>query len=124
MALEDLARLIAPKRPKNALKILRCFYGVEGGRGRTMRELMQETGMKEKTIRYYITCLKRWRILLTQRNYMKPATYHLDHRGFHARIDSLLCDPLKNLINFGLWQANEPITPRFASAEVGGLRHG
>lgn len=115
MALEDLARLIAPRRPNLALKILRCFYSKN--EGRTLEELMKETGIThERTFQYYITRLKHWGILWTRRRFNAPAIYSLSHKAFHARVDTLLCDPLKNLINFGMWEANEPI--RFASAEV------
>lgn len=96
IALEDLARLIAPKRPRQALAILRCFY--PKNEGRTFEELMRETGIKEKALRYYITRLKRWRLIYTMRGRNhSPAAYCLDSRGFHARIDTMLVDPVTNL---------------------------
>lgn len=94
IALEDIARFIAPKRPKRALSILNCFYG---GEGLTAAEIMKETGMREKALRYYITKLKRWKILWTHRRWMMPAVYHVEAGAFHARVDSVLVDPLKNL---------------------------
>lgn len=89
--------MIAPKRPKTALKILRCFY--PKNEGRTLGELMHETSMREKALRYYMTKLRKWKILWTKRRWCASAVYYLDHRGFHARIDTLFCDPLKALTN-------------------------
>lgn len=104
MALEDLACLVASKRPQNVLRILRCFYMENGGH--TFTELMKRTGLREKALRYYITRLRRWRIISTQRRYLRPALYHLEPKAFHARIDTLLCDPLKHLVIFKLWQGD------------------
>jgi len=94
MALEDLARFIAPKCPKRALSILSCFYG---GERLTKAEIMKETGMGEKALNYHITRFKRWKILWTHRRWKMPAVYSIAASAFHARIDSVLLDPLTNL---------------------------
>lgn len=91
MALEDLARFIAPKRPRRALSIFNCFYG---GESLTKAEIMKETGMSEKALNYYATRFKRWKILWTHRRWKMPAIYSISASGFHARIDSVLVDPL------------------------------
>lgn len=92
--MEDLARFLAPKRPERATSILRCFYNNDGGC--TLAEMMRETGMREKALRYYITRFRRWRLLRTERRYCQTALYHLELRSFHVRLDTLLCDPLRN----------------------------
>lgn len=93
MGLEDLARFLAPKRPERAMAILRCFYKNEDGC--TMSDLMRETGLREKALRYYITKFRRWKLLWTERRYCQPAIYHLEPRPFHVRLDTVLIDPLK-----------------------------
>lgn len=95
MGLEDLARFLAPKRPENALAILRCFYGADGGRGRTMGEIVRETGLREKNVRYYMTRFRRWKLIWTERRHREQAIYHLEPRPFHVRLDTVLCDPLR-----------------------------
>ena len=92
MALEDVAKLVAPKRPGQALKLLNCFYG---GKGKTFDELLKETGFGEKLLRYYITRLRYFRLIDYSRSTKK---YVLDYGAFHARIDTLLCDPIKGLL--------------------------
>lgn len=94
MALEDLARFIAPKRPKRALSILNCFYG---GERLTKAEIMKETGMRKRSLEFYITKFRRWKILWTQRRRNMSAVYSIAASAFHARIDSVLLDPLTNL---------------------------
>lgn len=94
MALEDLARFIAPKRPSRTLAILNCFYG---GESLTKAEIMKETDMKEKALNRYLTRFKRWKIIWTHRRWMMPAIYSISASGFHARLDSVLVDPLITL---------------------------
>ena len=92
MTLEDVAKLIAPKRPQQALKLLNCFYG---DKDKTFKELLNETGFAEKLLRYYITKLRYFRLIDYSRSTGK---YSLDHGAFHARIDTMLCDPIKDLL--------------------------
>lgn len=94
MALEDVARFIAPKRPKRALSILNCFYG---GERLTKAEIMKETGIKLRSLESYFTRFKRWKILWTHRRWNMPAVYSVAASAFHARVDSVLVDPLTNL---------------------------
>jgi len=94
MALEDLARFIAPKRPRRALSILNCFYG---GESLTKAEIMAETGMRKRSLEFYITKFRRWKILWTHRRWKMPAVYSVAASAFHARIDSVLVDSLTNL---------------------------
>jgi len=92
LTLEDVAKLVAPKRPQQALRLLNCFYG---DKRMTFEELLSETGFEEKLLRYYITKLRYFRLIDYSRSTGK---YSLDHGAFHARIDTLLCDPIKNLL--------------------------
>lgn len=94
MALEDLARFIAPKSPERMLAILRCFYG---GDGATKASIMRQTGLREKALNYHITRLKKWKILWTRRRHLLPAIYHVEPRAFRVRLDSVLVDPLITL---------------------------
>jgi len=94
MALEDLARFIAPKRPGRALSILNCFYG---GEGLTKAEIMNETGMKLRLLESYITKFRRWKILWSHRHRHMPAIYHVEASAFHVHLDTMLIDPLENL---------------------------
>ncbi len=105
MALEDLARFLAPKSPKRAMSILQCFYNNEDGC--TLADMMRATGLREKALRYHITKFKRWKLLWTQRHYMRPATYHLEQRAFHIRLDTVLVDPLQYLKSPQPWQSGE-----------------
>lgn len=102
MALDDLARLVCPRKPGVALKVLNCFYMTNGGV--TKAELLRQLGLKPRTLEYYLTRFKHWRIISTRRRYCRPASYHLEPRQFHVRADTLLVDPLSHLKNFGLWQ--------------------
>jgi len=119
MALEDLARLIAPRCPKNALKILRCFYLKDGGC--TFAELLKATELKKRTLEYYLAHFRRWKILWTRREWMRPATYYLEFTAFHARLDTLLCDSLKNLVKDRMWEANER-GGKYLAAEIRGAK--
>jgi len=109
MALEDVARFLSSHRPRQMLSLLNCFYG---GRMPTKAELMKQTGLKGRALSYYITRLKRWKILYTHRRRNMQATYSIEPSMFHARIDTLLCDPLKNLSHN---QERQPATPREAA---------
>ena len=100
MAIEDLAKLVAHKRPDVMLRILRCFYMQDGGL--TKDDLMRQTGLNRKILEYYMTRLRYWRILHTRRRRDLPALYFLEPHAFHARIDTLLCDPLTCLIKHDL----------------------
>lgn len=90
--MEDVAKLISPRRPEQALRLLRCF---QGGESKSFEELLRETGLGEKLLRYYITKLRHLRLIDYSRNTRK---YSLDYGAFHARIDTLLCDPIKSLL--------------------------
>jgi DNA-binding IclR family transcriptional regulator len=92
MALEDVARLISMKRPAQVLKLLRCFYG---GKSCKLEELMKETGFSEKQLRYYITKMRRLRLIEFD---LKSRSYLLDPRGFHVRIDTVFVDAVENLV--------------------------
>lgn len=94
MALEDVARFIAPKRPQRALAILRCFYG---GESLTKAEIMKEADMRKRSLEYYITKFRRWKILWTYRRWKMPAVYRVEASAFHARVDSVLVDSLETL---------------------------
>lgn len=118
MALEDLVRLISPRCPKHALAILRVFYYQGKDDIVTKADLMKQLGMKQRTLEYYITKLRHWRIISTERHWGGPPHYHLSPTAFHARVDTLLVDSLQNLVDNRVWQAEQPTTTRFASAEV------
>lgn len=95
MALVDLCKFLAPRRPQNVRQILDAFYLQDGGV--TKVELMRQTGLKLRTLEYYITKLRLWRIISTERHRGGPPHYHLEPRSFHARIDTILFDALRNL---------------------------
>lgn len=95
MALEDLARFIAPKRPNRMLTILRCFYG---GDGATKASIMHQTGIKQRALEYYITRLKKWKVLWVRRRRRgMAAVYSVEPSAFRVRLDSVLVDPLITL---------------------------
>lgn len=91
MALEDVARLISPKKPGQIMRLLNCFYK---GEAKTIKELGKEAGLSEKMIRYYITKLRYFRLIFYDRY---ARMYYLDAQSFHSRIDTLLVDALSNL---------------------------
>jgi len=103
MALEDTAKLLAHKAPDQVLRILRCF---QGGASRTFEELQQETGLNKKTLEYYLTILRRWYLLHSQK-VMGEIRYFLSPEAFHARVDSLIVDPVRHLVEK---QSSEPPT--------------
>lgn len=95
MAIEDTARLLSPKRPAIALKILQCFYKTD--EGVTKAKLLQQTGLKPKTLEYYISLFRRWKLLETHRRKGAPCHYTLSFAAFHSHVDSIYCDPIKTL---------------------------
>lgn len=95
MALEDVARLLSPKRPAIVLKILQTFYKTD--EGVTKAELLRQTELRPKTLEYYIGLFKRWKLLETHRHRGTPCHYSLDYRSFHSRLDTLYADPIKTL---------------------------
>lgn len=94
MALEDTAKLLAHKAPDQVLRILRCF---QGGASRTFEELQRETGLNPKTLEYYLTILRKWYLLHSQK-VMGEIRYFLSPEAFHARVDSLIVDPVRHLV--------------------------
>lgn len=95
MALEDTARLILPKCPSVVLKIFQCFYGKD--KEVTRAKLLQQTGLKPKTLEYYIGLLRRWKLLETHKRRGAPCRYTLNYSAFHAHVDTRYCDPIKTL---------------------------
>ena len=95
MALEDVAKLIAPRNPDSALRFLRCFYGSK--EGLTKEEIIRQTGMSPKMFEYFLTRMRRWRMIKGGR-VKDQWRYFLTPEAFHARIDTLLVDAVHNLI--------------------------
>lgn len=95
MALEDVAKLIAHKRPDVASRILNVFYLRDTAP--TKEELIEQAGLTRKTLEYYMARLNYWRLLYRYRRWHCPTRYELSPGGFHARIDTLLCDPIYHL---------------------------
>lgn len=95
MALEDLARLLSPKRPD---KVVRLFETFRGGSELTKEELVKQSGLSESMVEYYVTKLREWYMLSTRRNQKNQVTYSLNPDAFHARVDTLLVDPIRNLV--------------------------
>jgi DNA-binding IclR family transcriptional regulator len=93
MALEDLARFLAPNAPSQMLRILECF---RGGGTRTFEELQRETGMSASLLKYYLAAMRRW-YLLESRRVGEETRYSLNPGAFRARIVTLLVDPLDYL---------------------------
>jgi hypothetical protein len=92
-ALEDVARLVAPRRVDVVLRILRCFQGKES---LTREEIICETGLGEKTFEYYLTKLRYFRLVQGFRS-RNGYHYYISVDGFHSRIDTLFVDPVRNL---------------------------
>ena len=92
LALDDVARLISPRRPDLALRILRCFYLRNG---RSFDDLLKETKIPEKMLRFYFTKMRRYRLLEYDRD---QRLYYLMPTAFHARVDTLLIDPVSTLV--------------------------
>jgi len=103
MALSDLCRFLAPRRPEIVRQVLNAFYLED--EGVTKAELMRQVGLKQRTLEYYITKLRRWKIIRTSRRH-SPARYFLEPKSFHVRLDSMLVDPLR-YFTIKLWQSGE-----------------
>ena len=102
--MSDLCRFLAPRRPEIVRQILNAFYLED--EGVTKAELMRQVGLKQRTLEYYITRLRRWRVIRTSRRH-SPARYFLEPKMFHARIDTLLVDPLHHFRAPKPWQSGE-----------------
>jgi len=95
VALEDVAKLISPKRPDQVLRLLGVF---RGGSELTKEELVRQSGLSESMVEYYVTKLREWYMLGTRRNRRNQVVYSLNPDAFHARVDTLLVDPIRNLV--------------------------
>ncbi len=95
MALEDVAKLIAPRNPDPALRFLRCFY--RSNEGLTKEEIVRQTGISPKMFEYFLTRMRRWRMIKGTK-VKNQWRYFLTPEAFHARIDTLLVDAVQNLI--------------------------
>ena len=95
MALEDLARLIAPKAWQPTLAILRAFY--PDNKPLTKTELIQACGLNEKMFEYLLTRLRHYRLIWGEK-IAGEHRYYLDPNAFHTRIDTLFVDPVKHLV--------------------------
>ncbi len=95
MALEDVARLLSPKTPQNAVRLLECF---RGGEPKTKEDLVRESGLSESMVEFYLTRMRRWYMLTARRERGGRTLYELNPEAFHARIDTLLVDPVRNLV--------------------------
>jgi len=94
MALEDVAKLVAPHKPHLAMKLLRAFYGKP--HGITREEILRETGLGEKMFEYFLTKLRHYRIVQGTKA-GGVYRYYLSPDAFHARIDTLFVDPVKTI---------------------------
>lgn len=92
-ALEDVAQLVAPRRPDVALRIVRCFQGRES---LTREDIIRETGLGKKTFEYYLTKLRRFRLVQGFKA-RDGYRYYISVDGFHSRIDTLFVDPVRTL---------------------------
>lgn len=95
MALTDVARMISPKRPEMALRLLECF---RGGSWVNKTHLVRESGLSEWMVEYYITKLKDWYMLDTKKDQTNQIFYTINPEAAHARLDTLLIDPLRALV--------------------------
>lgn len=94
MALEDVAKLLSPKRINNAVRFLESF---KGGKSKTKEEIVGETNISESMIEVYITKLRTWYMLDSRKDKSGRVHYSLNPEAFHARVDTLLIDPIRNL---------------------------
>ena len=95
MALEDVAKLIAPRNPDPALRFLRCFYGNRDGL--TKEEIIRGAGVSPKMFEYFLTRMRRWR-MIRGKKVGAQWRYFLTPEAFHARIDTLFVDAVQNLL--------------------------
>ena len=95
MALEDIARLVSPRRPEVALRILQCF--IPDNEGVTKSHLQLQTGLGVKTLEYYMGLFRTWHLISSQRRRGQPSLYFLEPVGFHSKLDTLFVDPLRVL---------------------------
>lgn len=95
MALEDVARLLSPKTPQNAVRLLECF---RGGEAKTKEDLVRESGLSESMVEFYLTRMRRWYMVTARRGSDGKTVYEVNPEAFHARIDTLLVDPVRNLV--------------------------
>jgi len=95
MALEDLAKLIAPRAQGQVLALLRCFY--PDNRPLTKEELLRSTGLHPKMFEYLLTRMRHFRLVWGEK-IGGQYRYYLDPNAFHVRIDTLFVDPVKHLV--------------------------
>lgn len=93
MALEDVAKLISPKKPEDTLKILNAFYGKKE---LTIKQILEETGMDERIFRYYLTRFRKLKLIRGERT-VHGYRYLISPHAFHAYLDGVLFQPVKNL---------------------------
>ncbi|MFQ6130114.1 MAG: hypothetical protein ACE5OT_04845 [Candidatus Hadarchaeaceae archaeon] len=98
MALEDLAKLIAPRAQQQVLSILRAFY--PSNKPRTKAELLSETKLHVKMFEYLLTRMRYYRLIWGEK-IRGEYRYYLDPNAFHTRLDTLLVDPVKHLVKEG-----------------------
>lgn len=95
MAIEDVAKLIAPHKPDLAVKLLSAFYLRKDGL--TREEVLKASELHPKMFEYLLTKLRFYRIVYGSR-YEGVYRYHLSPEAFHARIDTLFVDAVKSLV--------------------------
>lgn len=91
-----MARLVSPRRPDVVRRILEAF---RGGATVTKEELLRHSGVSEKMLEYFLAEMNRWYMLTSKRAREGKVYYTLNPEAFHARIDTLLVDPLRNLVS-------------------------
>jgi DNA-binding IclR family transcriptional regulator len=95
MALEDLAKLIAPRAQSQVLSILRAFY--PDNHPLTKDELLRATRLHPKMFEYLLTRMRHYRLIWGEK-IQGQHRYYLDPNAFHTRIDTLFVDPVKHLV--------------------------
>jgi hypothetical protein len=97
MTLEDTAALISPRGVPQLVRLLECF---RGGRHLTFGQLLRETGFKEKLLEYYLTRLRKWSLLQSER-VLGEVRYFLTPGAFRARVEAEVISPVENLVGGG-----------------------
>lgn len=108
MSLEDVAKMVAPKQSDVILKILNCF---KGNKTQSFENILielsnfeykfrgeEKVGVKTSTLKYYLTQLKKWRLIQGYHDPDKGYLYIIDLQGFKGKADGLLFEAIKNLI--------------------------
>lgn len=95
MGLDDVARMVTndPETLKNIVSVL----NVMGKREMTFKKLMDETGYRERYLRFLITKLRSVRLIMGERR-RDEYLYYLSYEGFSTYLKTKYSDAIYNLV--------------------------